>query len=70
MNLSVALFVPLDKRNDYERFRMESEMEMGSYLVGSSVGLGIIDASLKIIRDFQCFFRIKPFLCRKKRLLL
>ena len=63
-------FVPLHKRDDYERIRMESKMEMGDYRIDSPSGDGIVYASLKIIGDFQCFFRIKPFLCTKKRLLL
>ena len=70
MNHFGRFFVPLNKRTDYERTGMENEVEMGGYRIDSPSGDGIVYASLKIIGDFQCFFRIKPFLCTKKRLLL
>jgi len=42
-------------------------MEMGDYRPDSHVGGGFLHPSLKIILQIQCFFRIKPFLCRKKK---
>lgn len=51
-------FVSLEYyRNNYERFRMVCEMEMGGYSLGYPACHGIIDASLKIIARISVFFQ-------------
>ena len=54
------------ERTINEQSRKQNKMEMGDYRTDSHVGGGILHPSLKIIGFFQRFFRIKPFLCRKK----
>ena len=68
--LKTRTFVPsclfLLERTINEQSRKQNKMEMGDYRTDSHVGGGILHPSLKIIGIFQRFFRIKPFLCRKK----
>ena len=46
---------------------MENEVEMDCDSPIGHTDNGILYAFLKIIARIQCFFRIKPFLCRKKK---
>ena len=45
---------------------MENEVEVGDYTFDSHVYGGIVHAFVKINAKIQCFFRIMPFLCKKK----
>ena len=58
------------KRGMYEQLWMDNEMEVGIHNLGYHSCDGIMYASLKKNVFFQCLFRIKPFLCTEKRLLL
>ena len=66
MNILCLRLVLYPKSECYEQVRMESEMGVGVYHSAGDLAGGIVDASLKINVEFQCFFRIIPFLCIEK----
>ena len=67
MNHFGRYFVPLHKRDDYERIRMESKMEMGDYCADSHFAVCIMHASLKNNCGNSVIFQNYAFSLQRER---